>query len=528
MKRWAAAPEMRDQMVLFPRRLDEVIPPDHRVRHLDAILSQLDWSDWEDSYHERVGQPAIPPQVLAAILLYGMTCRIRSTRKLEEALTIRNDFRWLVEGRTVDHSTLAKFRKGHGKKLRGLFVKICILAQNLGFLSLARIGFDGTRERANNRRTGTRTPAQLREIRDALAAKYDEMVKQGEEEDARDEELFPDASGPESPASQDVGTIKTELDRLNDLLQNLEQGNPSECPQRIPITDTDSRVMPNKEGGFAPNYTPITSVDIASGLAVDGDVLNVINEDGHLIPSLENVVETFQLPSPPEVLTDGLNSTGANLAACHERGVIVYSPCEIPDPENNPALRENLQQPVSEDQWSRLPKHKVRINGTPSEQLDKSAFVYDAQENCYWCPMGRRLDYAHTTTEACRAGQRIRARYVAQPSDCDACPLRQLCVAGKAKSRQINREQHAAHQERHAQHMARSESQEIYKLRRHATERPFAVIKQQYGFRQFLCRGLETVKNEWLWALATFNLERLISLIRSRAGPIPSSTAPQL
>ena len=33
-------------------------------------------------------------------------------------------------------------------------------------------------------------------------------------------------------------------------------------PKRVPITDPQSRVTPNKEGGFAPNYTPLAMVGV--------------------------------------------------------------------------------------------------------------------------------------------------------------------------------------------------------------------------------------------------------------------------
>lgn len=524
MTRWAQSPESRDQMVLFPSRLDDVISPDHRVRVLDSLLSQLDWSDWEAGYDDRLGQPAIHPRVVASALLYGMMCRIRASRKLEEALQVRNDFRWLVEGQTIDHSTFADFRKENSEQLKNLFVKTCILARDLGHLSLTRVAFDGTRERANNRRSGTRTPDQLREMRDALAAKYDELSRQADEEDAQDAKASSEASLQRLPT--DSSKIKRKLDELNKLLEELDRAKDAgECPKRVPITDTDSRLMKNKEGGFAPNYTPVATVDVDSGLVVDGDVLNVINEDIQLIPSVDTVINTFQPTSPPDVLIDELNATGANLAQCHERGITVYSPCQTPDPEKNPALRDNPREPVPQEQWDRLPTHKTRVNGEPKDQLDKSAFVYDAEENCYFCPNGKRLDHVGTTSEPNRSGQRIRERFGANPDDCAVCPLMQMCLTGNAKRRQINREQYAEHQEQHAQHMASSESQEIYKLRRHAGERPFAVIKQQFGFRQFLCRGLETVRNEWNWALTAFNLERLTSLIRSRAGPEASTNS---
>ena len=40
--------------------------------------------------------------------------------------------------------------------------------------------------------------------------------------------------------------------------------------------------MPNKDGGCAPNYTPTVTVDVDSGMIVNADVLNTINEDKEL------------------------------------------------------------------------------------------------------------------------------------------------------------------------------------------------------------------------------------------------------
>jgi hypothetical protein len=58
-------------MLLFAKRLDDAVPPNQCVRLLDELLGQLDWSPWEAKYHERLGQPAIHPRVLAGVLLYG-------------------------------------------------------------------------------------------------------------------------------------------------------------------------------------------------------------------------------------------------------------------------------------------------------------------------------------------------------------------------------------------------------------------------------------------------------------------------
>ena len=158
---------------------------------------------------------------------------------------------------------------------------------------------------------------------------------------------------------------------------------------------------------------------------------------------------------------------------------------------------------------------------TKAKQFDKAAFVYDEAQDVYWCPNGKRLKYHHTTPTETRQGTTIRRRYWANSADFAACPLKSRCLQDSARQRSLNRDQYESHRERQAQHMAKPESQEIYKLRRHAGETPFAWIKQRFGLRQFLVRGLDRVRVEWRWAATAFNLCRLMTLLadhRGRAG----------
>ena len=94
-----------------------------------------------------------------------------------------------------------------------------------------------------------------------------------------------------------------------------------------------------------------------------------------------------------------------------------------------------------------------------------------------------------------------------------------MCVAGKAQHRTLSREPHEDLREAHARKMATDAALEIYAERRHPGERSFAVIKKTFGARSFLLRGLKHVRQEWRWLASSFNLERLMSLMRSRAGP---------
>jgi transposase len=514
MSYWSQTPQPREQMLLIPVRLDEAVSPEHPVRLLDEIMRRMDWWSFESRYHGRLGQPPIHPRVIACVLIYGMWLGLRSSRRLEEALEMRLDFRWLAEGRGIDHTTLSEFRRLHSKELKELFVQVCLLAQELELLEFHTLGFDGTRERANNRRSGTRTLEQLRQQREELAARFDEYQQRAAEEDAQKEEPFRLQNPLALPG--DLRDARQRLKKLDEAIEKCGQGTP---PKRIPITDLDARVMPNKDGGHAPNYTPTTMVDIDSGLVVRDDVLTEINEDNHLLENYDAVREQFALTSKPALLADGLMATGANIASCEEREIEFYAPLSLDDAAANPTLRDDPSQPVAEADWDRLPTHVFKSQGESRQQLDKAAFVYDEAQDRYWCPLGQPLVHIATTSEASRGGRRIRARYEAPAESCRACPLRARCVMGKAKPRQINREQYEAHRQRHAQRMTTPEAQARYALRRHAGERPFAVIKQQFGMRQFLLRGLCAVRDEWRWAVLAFNVQRIIGLLRSRAGP---------
>jgi transposase len=517
---WAKAPEQRDQIVLFPERLDEVVGRDHLVRLFDDILRRLDWSKWEATYDLTCGQPPIHPRIVASVILYGLLNRIRTSRALEEALQVRLDFRWLVEGRTIDHTTISEFRRKNVAALKDIFVQIGMVAREIGCLPLETLAFDGTRLRANNRKNGSRSPDQLRKMKRELAEKFAELEAKTAAADDHDEEQFGDQSS--HTLSQDLADVERRLKRVDAALAELERMEKADetIPNRIPITDPQSRVTPNKEGGFAPNYTPLATVDVDSGLIVSTDVISSTDEQKHLIRAIEDVQEQFGLDAPPaEMLADGMMASGENLARCTELGVDLYSPLPCQSDADNPAVRDDPTQPVPCEDRDRLPTRTVK----KSRQLDKQAFVYDKEQDCYWCPEGKRLDYTNTTSEERRGTRLFRRRYKSSADDCSGCPLRGLCLQGQAKRRTIDRQKYESHREAHAAKMSTPEAQQRYSRRRHPGERPFAVIKQVFGARRLLLRGLGQVKQEWQWLATAFNLSRLIGLIGGGAGPPPAT-----
>ena len=109
-----------------------------------------------------------------------------------------------------------------------------------------------------------------------------------------------------------------------------------------------------------------------------------------------------------------------------------------------------------------------------------------------------------------RQGQKITLE-VYRCADCAGCPLASRCVSEKSQGgRTITRGSFTADRERHATKMRTPEARTRYARRFHAGETPFGWLKHVLGLRQFLLRGLEKVRLEWLWACTGYNLRKLI------------------
>lgn len=519
--KWATVEWDRDQLVLFPQRLDDVVPAGHAVRLLDGILGNLDWSAWEKKYKDvDRGRPPFAPRLLASVILYGLLVQIRASRKLEEALFVRLDFRWLAQGTAIDHTTLCAFRREHADALKDLFVKVGVVSLRTMMSPLSRLAFDGTRVRASNHRHRRLSPEKLQKLERELAEKFADLQKQADAEDAAGQESFDNHPGELSSEMADIKKRTAKIQAALAELDRIEQAG-EDLPKRIPLTDPDSRISPNKEGGFAANYTPLAGVDVDSGLIVTADVIPGTDEEQHLVAAVEAVEADFGV-KPQEVLADGLFATGSNLQKLEDMNVTLYSPPGVP--KDNPALRDDPTQPVPADQYDRLPTKKIRGG---KRQLDKAAFVYDKESDRYLCPQGEPLTPEQTTTDRRKDGTEIkRTRYKADAETCAACPLKHLCLQGHSTRRQVSRDQFEPHRERLAKRMATDEGKAKYARRAAVGERPFAVIKQHFGVRQFLLRGLQRVRMEWMWITIAFNLKKLMTALEARAGPdSPSSIA---
>ena len=378
-------------MVLLPVSLDERIPHDHPVRMIDEILDRLDWTDWENTYDRRIGQPPIHPSVLCKVLLFALTRRIRSSRTIEYNINHSMDFMWLVSGRAIDHTTISEFRRKHHQQIKGIHRQMIRTAVDMGLARLAELCIDGTRVLANANRYKTWTAARVEKLLAELDQQIDKAMAELETNDSI-EELFDDGqSADKLPA--ELADLKARRAQMDVVLQQLQQmdnrrkadgKDPKENPAQLPKTDLDARILPNKEGGYAPNYTPMCVNDMLNGFIVEADVV-IGNVEHTCMTAMVDTVSSEYNVHVDTVMADSAYSCGENLTAMEERSIELLSPLAEKKHENNPALRADPTVPVADEDVCRLP-----INAS-SKVFDKQSFVYNEEQDCYFCPMGKTL-----------------------------------------------------------------------------------------------------------------------------------------
>lgn len=511
MANWAQPQMQREQVRLFSPTLDDMIGEDHPVRLFDDLLSACDWTPWENHYCRVHGQPAIHPRVIAGVILYGLSRGIRRSRMLEYMLASNIDFMWLAEGRTIDHSTICGFRTKFRRELKQLFKQLFTIAIKVGLANLETVALDATRVKANSSRHNTATAATITERLARLDQMIEHMLAEAEQADAAEPGLY--GPIPTDKLPKDLVDAKQRRQRLATALAaaNARDESPKAKaqarkgkkvkPAAVPIADPESAVLPNKEGGFAPNFTPLATTESCGGFIADAEVLPGGEDPQHAVETVDRIEEAFG-QKPDQMLADSAYDSGQTLADLDERKVEAFIPFkQRGDTAGNPAIRDDPTQPVPEADWDKLPRN------CKSHKLDRAAFVYDEQADCYYCPTGRKLEFWRFHNRAGSA-RPVKARYY-QCSGGD-CPLASECVASESGRRSVAHDDCEHHRRAMDARLASERGRKIYAQRKWIAETPFGIIKQRMGLRQFLLRGLEKVKTEWLWACTAFNLAKLV------------------
>jgi transposase len=486
--------ESRNQMLLFPETINEYIPDGHLAKLVLSIISSLNLYPIICKFSS-IGQKAYSPKILLAIIFYGYSVGIRSSRKLAKACEERLDFMFLAAKLCPSYKTISEFRRENLLELSELFQEIILIGIKLGLVKIGniKVSIDGTKIRANASGKLSKDEKGLEKLLSDVKEKVACIMQEAEEIDQKEDVEFGNKHGDELPkelkqlesrkekiesAIQELKKEKAEL--KNELIkkktENGKKGTLTKSEEKkiekrkINVTDHDANFMKEREGCIKTNYNAQASVDEENQFIVACDVTTECNDKKQLIPMVEQTEENLESQIDICKADSGYHS-GENLAN----------------------MLENQTEALIDD------PNKQRVDND-NFKYDKVNFKYNPDTDSYICPEGKVLNLISSTEE--------KSTYKCK--ECKECPAKVECTK-KANYKQLFRGKHEHLIEKNRAELISDEGRKKYQKRMHTVEPVFGNIKFNSGFRQFLLRGISKVKGEFSLMCIAHNIKKIAS-----------------
>ena len=361
-----------DQAWLLPPSVHQFVSPGHLAHFVrDTVREGLDLSAITGVYKAEQGQPPYHPGMLVALLLYGYSRGIYSSRQLARACEERVDVMAVTGLNKPDFRTISDFRKRHLSALSGLFVQVLRLCQAAGLVRLGHVAVDGTKLKASASKHKAMSYKSMVQQEPKLAAEVASWLDQADTADAtEDAQHGATRRGDETPdwmadkqrrleriraakalleaeAKAGRGGVDPEGPGPSSGMQERGQrtSEPAETPpdkaQRN-FTDPDSRIMPS-QGGFIAGYNGQIAVDAAHQIIVAQRLATNPADFAGLVPLVDQARSNLHRKLR-EVSADTGFATEANLEAMAARKVRAYlSPGRIRHGETDPTAGRVLK-----------------------------------------------------------------------------------------------------------------------------------------------------------------------------------------
>lgn len=327
----------RQGRLFYEFDLEDVVPGDHLLRKIDAVLD-LSWLRGElRPHYSDIGRPSIDPELMIRMLLVGYCYSIRSERRLCQEMQVNLAYRWFcrlgLEDQVPDHSTFSVNRHGRFRDsdiLRKVFEEVVC-----GCMTAGLVGGEGFAVDAS--------------VIEANASRF-QRVK-GSEVDWT----------PEQRVSRPVREYLAALDSENPPI------NPKQKPKAMSPTDPSAawttRGRHKVMFGYSLNY--LIDMEGPVILDVEATPTRISKEVDATETMIERVEERFAL-KPDHVAGDVAYGTGEMLGWLVDRGIDPHIPV-----------------------WD---QSEVAAKG----KFPRSDFTYDKARDLYICPGGKELKTSGT------------------------------------------------------------------------------------------------------------------------------------
>ena len=436
---------------LLPPSVEDWLTKDRLARFVVDIVDHLDLSALIRQYRG-TGSAAYHPAVMLSLLVYGYATGVYSSRRIEAATYESIAFRYIAANQQPDHDSLCVFRKRFLKEIEALFVQVLCMARQMKLLKLGTIALDGTKIHANASRHSALSYGHAQKIEEQLQAEVKEMLARAE---AADHEPLPEGL-----------SIPAELARREDRLAAIRQ---AKAQIEARAAERDAQEKAEYEAKMKAREEKTTRTG---------------KKPGGKPPAP---------PSPGVRPTDQINLTDADsriMPATGKGFEQSYNAQAAVDTESMLVVATTMAQ-VATDKQQVEPMLEV-LRGLPEELGSVKQLLTD---NGY---------YSAANVESC-----VEAK------------IEPLLAAGRDGHHPHWEDRFteppplvepASAVERMKHKLKTVQGRKLYGLRKQTVEPVFGIIKSVMRFRQFLLRGLVSVRGEWTLVTMAWNIKRMAVL----------------
>src|SRR3954470_23575688 len=141
-----------------------------------------------DTYTEERGYPPYHPGMMVALLLYGYSPGLYSSRQLAHACEERVNVMAVTGLNRPDFRTISDFRKRHLIALSDLFVQVLRLCRAAGLVQFGHVAVEGTKLKANASRHKAMSYGRMKTAEPALAAEVAAWLARADQADATEDQ----------------------------------------------------------------------------------------------------------------------------------------------------------------------------------------------------------------------------------------------------------------------------------------------------------------------------------------------------
>lgn len=501
-----------DQLML-PTSLSDVIPEKHLVRVINTAIERMNIEPLLKRY-QGGGTSSYNPKMMLKILVYAYTDRNYSSRRVAKSVAENVHYMWLSGGNRPDFRTINNFRSVILKGIiEEVFASVLEMLEESGYIKLENYFLDGTKIEANANKYSFVWKKSVEKNKEKLRSKVKKLLENIEELNKEEDEKFgndPVDGNLNGPI--DSKKLEQKIKELNERLAGKKENKDikkaveileEDCLKRLEKyeeyetkfdgrnsfskTDSDATFMRMKEdhmknGQLKPGYN--IQIGTEGQFVVGFSVHQNRSDTGCLITHLEKTKEMLGGKLPGNIVADSGYGSEENYKFL----------------ENN-----ELENYVKYNTF-----HKEQKKAFRKEMFNVENFIYDELADKYICPAGNELVYNETRKYKTDNGYETTRKYY-KCYDCESCQYREECTKSKyGRTVQVNHELKRL-KAKATENLNSDKGRELRSMRGTEVESVFGRLKNNWGFRRFLLRGLEKIKIEWGLLCIANNMAKMMT-----------------